>query len=57
MHVVFGANIDLQGGKYGNAVLSRYPIKSSKNHVLPNVGAVSNAVCWKSMWNCRKESS
>ncbi|MEZ6151236.1 MAG: sulfatase-like hydrolase/transferase [Pirellulaceae bacterium] len=38
MHVVFGANIDLQGGKYGNAVLSRYPIKSSKNHVLPNVG-------------------
>ncbi|MCA9160258.1 MAG: endonuclease/exonuclease/phosphatase family protein, partial [Planctomycetales bacterium] len=38
MHVVFGANIDLQGGEYGNAVLSRYPIKFNKNHLLPNVG-------------------
>ncbi len=38
MHVAFGPNIDLQGGKYGNAVLSRFPIKSSTNHLLPNVG-------------------
>jgi len=36
MQVVFGANIDLQGGHYGNAVLSRYPILNNQNHPLPN---------------------
>lgn len=39
MHVVFGANIDLQGGHYGNAVLSRFPIAMDKNHLLPNIDA------------------
>ena len=38
MHVAFGGNIDLQGGKYGNAVLSRFPIVANKNHLLPNTG-------------------
>lgn len=38
MHVVFGGNIDLQGGQYGNALLSRYPILRHKNHLLPNIG-------------------
>ena len=37
LHVVFGANIPLQGGEYGNAVLSRWPIKSHRNVLLPNV--------------------
>ncbi len=37
MHVVFGANIELQGGHYGNAVLSRFPITRHKNHLLPNI--------------------
>ncbi|MEZ6056760.1 MAG: endonuclease/exonuclease/phosphatase family protein [Planctomycetaceae bacterium] len=37
MNVIFGANIDLQGGHYGNAVLSRFPITSDKNHHLPNI--------------------
>ncbi len=39
MNVVFGANIELQGGHYGNAVLSRFPITRHKNHLLPNVDA------------------
>ena len=37
MKVVFGANIPLQGGHYGNAILSRFPITSHKNHLLPNI--------------------
>src|SRR5690606_15119708 len=34
MHMAFGGNIRLQGGEYGNAVLSRWPIKAQKNHLL-----------------------
>lgn len=37
MRVVFGANIELQGGHYGNAILSRFPIVRHKNHLLPNI--------------------
>ncbi len=32
MHQVFGKNIDFQGGDYGNAVLSRFPVLESENH-------------------------
>lgn len=39
MHVAFGANIELQGGHYGNALLSRFPIARHKNHLLPNIEA------------------
>ena len=35
MHVVFGGNIELQGGHYGNAILSRFSVTHSKNHLLP----------------------
>jgi endonuclease/exonuclease/phosphatase family metal-dependent hydrolase len=35
MHVAFGRTIDHQGGQYGNAVLSRFPIESSETHPLP----------------------
>ena len=35
MEVVFGNNIRYQGGDYGNAVLSRLPIKRRENHPLP----------------------
>ena len=34
-HVVMGENIPLQGGTYGNAVLSRWPILTHHNHLLP----------------------
>lgn len=36
MQVVFGGNIELDGGHYGNAVLSRFPIKAHRNDPLPN---------------------
>ncbi len=36
MKVAFGGNIELEGGNYGNAVLSRFPITSATNHLLPN---------------------
>ncbi|MDZ4782375.1 MAG: endonuclease/exonuclease/phosphatase family protein [Planctomycetia bacterium] len=39
MHVAFGANIELQGGHYGNAVLSKFPIVRHENHQLPNIDA------------------
>lgn len=37
MKMVFGPNIMLQGGDYGNAVLSRFTILNDRNHKLPNV--------------------
>ena len=37
MHVVFGGNITFEGGDYGNAVLSRFPIERHRNHQLPNL--------------------
>jgi endonuclease/exonuclease/phosphatase family metal-dependent hydrolase len=39
MKAVFGQNIPLEGGGYGNAVLSRLPIVRQQNHKLPNVDA------------------
>lgn len=36
LRVVFGGNINLEGGRYGNAVLSRLPIKAHQNHALPS---------------------
>jgi endonuclease/exonuclease/phosphatase family metal-dependent hydrolase len=35
MQVVFGKNIDFEGGGYGNAVLSKLPIKNHRNVHLP----------------------
>ena len=32
MHYYFSKNIEYQGGEYGNAILSRYPIKEKNNH-------------------------
>src|SRR5690625_2330211 len=41
MQAVFGASIPYQGGEYGNAVLSRFPLTLRKLHHLPN-GAREN---------------
>ncbi|RCS47764.1 endonuclease [Bremerella cremea] len=38
MNTVFGGNIPLQGGWYGNAILTRYPSISMTNHALPQLG-------------------
>lgn len=35
MHAVFGPAINYDRGAYGNAILSRFPIVQSSNHVLP----------------------
>lgn len=39
MKSVFGGNIALQGGEYGNALLTKLPIVKSQNHLLPNIDA------------------
>lgn len=36
-HAAFGGNLALQGGEYGNALLSRYPISHFENVLLPVV--------------------
>jgi endonuclease/exonuclease/phosphatase family metal-dependent hydrolase len=36
MKAVFEKNIDHDGGKYGNAILSRLPIRRHENHKLPS---------------------
>lgn len=36
MRAVFEKNIDFEGGRYGNAVLSRLPIRRHENHKLPS---------------------
>ncbi len=38
MHVAYGANIVYQGGDYGNAILSRFPLVKSANIPLPAGG-------------------
>jgi endonuclease/exonuclease/phosphatase family metal-dependent hydrolase len=35
MHAAFGKAIAFQGGEYGNAVLSRFPIRAAQTHPLP----------------------
>jgi endonuclease/exonuclease/phosphatase family metal-dependent hydrolase len=35
MNVAFGKAMDYSGGQYGEAILSRYPLQSTKNYALP----------------------
>ena len=43
MHVVFGSSMDFDGGEYGNAILSRWPVQSSRVVPLPSDEAQSDA--------------
>ena len=36
LHAVFGAAMDFEGGRYGEAILSRHPILASRIHPLPH---------------------
>ena len=40
MHHAYGPAMDFQGGKYGNAVLSRWPIEKTKLVALPGSGGL-----------------
>jgi endonuclease/exonuclease/phosphatase family metal-dependent hydrolase len=39
MYVYFGKALNLEGGGYGNGILSRYPISNGYNIALPSAGA------------------
>jgi endonuclease/exonuclease/phosphatase family metal-dependent hydrolase len=36
VHGVFGGNLTIADGHYGNAILSKYPITQSENHLFPS---------------------
>jgi endonuclease/exonuclease/phosphatase family metal-dependent hydrolase len=57
MKSVFGANIDFQGGRYGNAILSRFPITRHKNHRLPNMDMGEQRGVLESVIKISKEQS
>lgn len=42
MHVFFSKGIDYQGGEYGTAILSRFPIIETQRHELPNLPGVKS---------------
>ena len=54
MRVIFAENIPLQGGSYGNAILSRFEIDSKNHALLPNHrkgeqrGLISSTLRWQS---------
>lgn len=43
-YVVFGKNLDIEKGGYGNATLSRFPITSSKNYQFEQIGPEQRGV-------------
>lgn len=45
MAVVFESNYAFDGGEYGNAVLSRFPIEAHRNHALPGPEGVEPRGC------------
>jgi endonuclease/exonuclease/phosphatase family metal-dependent hydrolase len=57
MKSVFGPNIAFQGGNYGNAILSRFPIARHKNHHLPNVDSGEQRGVLESVIKISKDQS
>jgi endonuclease/exonuclease/phosphatase family metal-dependent hydrolase len=57
MKSAFGPNIDFQGGRYGNAILSRFPIARHKNHHLPNIDSGEQRGVLESEIKVSKEES
>lgn len=57
MQVVFGRNIDLNGGQYGNAVLSKLPIIRHRNEPLPQLvaGEARGALVVELQWPAAAE--
>lgn len=53
MEVVFGASMDYQGGQYGNAVLTRFPVQDVE--VIPLPGEPRSALCVTLQWPGRSE--
>lgn len=43
-HTVFGMNLEFDGGEYGNAILSRYPLENYQNHHFENISGEQRGV-------------
>src|SRR5690625_4489346 len=43
-HVIFGANLEIQGGEYGTATLSRFPIVEHENSHFEQLGPEQRGV-------------
>jgi len=43
-HTSFGLNLEFEGGTYGNAILSRYPIENNQNHHFKNISGEQRGV-------------
>jgi len=43
-HTSFGLNLEFEGGEYGNAILSRYPLENIKNHHFKNISGEQRGV-------------
>jgi endonuclease/exonuclease/phosphatase family metal-dependent hydrolase len=44
LYTAFGQNLEFEGGKYGNAILSRYPLKNIENHHFENISGEQRGV-------------
>ena len=45
LHIAFGKTRPLHGGRYGNMVLSRFPLLEAHTHDIPKLDARNEAFC------------